>query len=60
MDEQVYNAPHKGHPVAMHPQVVMLNPVPPRSLREERLKDVHLKPVHVPLKREEESITGEH
>ena len=37
----------------------MLNPVPPRSLREERLKDVHLKPVHVPLKREEESITGE-
>jgi len=30
----------------MHPQVIMLYPVPPRSLREERLKDIHLKHCH--------------
>ena len=33
----------------MHPQA-MLYSVPPRGLREERLKDIHLKPVHALVK----------
>jgi hypothetical protein len=57
MDEQVTRRT-RGTPYPCT-QVIMLHPVPTRSLREERLKDIHLKPVHAPLKGEEEGIAGE-
>jgi hypothetical protein len=37
----------------------MLYPIPPRGLREERLKDIHLKPVHASVKGDERSTPGE-
>ena len=57
-DEQASIRIAQRTPISMHLQAT-LYPIPARSLREERLKDIHLKPDHESVKGEEGNTAGE-